>query len=75
MFAAGCDAQDEGQREQVMNRLKGVEGFGLNQVSLLVTTTAGSCLPCQVPKIINLMKSVWDTGKPWEALVSGEFFG
>ncbi|RAR01213.1 c6 zinc finger domain-containing protein [Stemphylium lycopersici] len=59
MFAAGCDAQDAGQREKIMDRLRGVEGFGLNQV----------------PKISSLMRSVWDTGKPWESLVSGEFFG
>ncbi|KAF1845811.1 uncharacterized protein K460DRAFT_115511 [Cucurbitaria berberidis CBS 394.84] len=59
MFAAGCDAQDEGQREKIMDRLRGVEGFGLNHV----------------PKISILVQSVWDTGKPWESLVSGEFFG
>ncbi|KAF2854752.1 hypothetical protein T440DRAFT_242264 [Plenodomus tracheiphilus IPT5] len=59
MFAAGCDARDEGQREKIMDRLRGVEGFGLTHV----------------PKISILMKSVWDTGKPWESLVSGEFFG
>ncbi|KAF1942681.1 hypothetical protein EJ02DRAFT_488232 [Clathrospora elynae] len=59
MFAAGCDAKDEGQREKIMDRLRGVEGFGMNHVS----------------KISNLMKTVWDTGKPWESLVSGEFFG
>lgn len=33
MFAAGCDALDEGQREKIMDRLRGVEGFGLNHVS------------------------------------------
>ena len=33
MFAAGCDAQDEGQREKIMDRLRNVEGFGLNHVS------------------------------------------
>jgi hypothetical protein len=33
MFAAGCDAQDAGQREKILDRLKSVEGFGLNQVS------------------------------------------
>lgn len=59
MFAAGCDAHDDGQREKIMDRLKGVEGFGLNHT----------------PKIATLMQSVWDTGKPWESLVSGEFFG
>ncbi|KAI8935818.1 hypothetical protein NX059_007335 [Plenodomus lindquistii] len=59
MFAAGCDALDEGQREKIMDRLRSVEGFGLTHV----------------PKISILMKRVWDTGKPWESLVSGEFFG
>lgn len=34
MFVAGCDAQDEGQREKIMDRLRGVEGFGMTQVSL-----------------------------------------
>ncbi|EOA80749.1 uncharacterized protein SETTUDRAFT_174460 [Exserohilum turcica Et28A] len=59
MFAAGCEAQDEDHREQIMERLKGVEQVGLNQVR----------------KITKLIKSVWETGKPWESLVSGEFFG
>ena len=34
MFAAGCDAQDEGQRLKILDRLKGVEEFGLNHVSM-----------------------------------------
>ncbi|KAG9196472.1 peptidylprolyl isomerase domain and WD repeat-containing protein 1 [Alternaria panax] len=59
MFAAGCDSHDEGQREKIIDRLRNVEGFGLNHV----------------PKVSTLMKRVWDTGKPWESLVSGEFFG
>jgi hypothetical protein len=29
----------------------------------------------QVNKARSLMQKVWDTGKPWESLVSGEFFG
>jgi hypothetical protein len=33
IFVAGCDTQDEGQREKIMDRLKGVEGFGMMQVS------------------------------------------
>lgn len=33
LFVAGCDAQDEGQREKIMDRLRGVEGFGMTQVS------------------------------------------
>lgn len=34
MFVAGCDAQDQGQKEKIMDRLKGVEGFGMTQVRL-----------------------------------------
>lgn len=43
MFAAGCDAQDEGQREKIMDRLKGVEGFGLNHVSTTIKISIISC--------------------------------
>ncbi len=59
MFVAGCDAQDGGQREAVMERLRGVEGFGMTQIE------RARCL----------MRRVWDTGLPWESLVEGEFFG
>ncbi|KAJ4984666.1 C6 zinc finger protein [Stagonosporopsis vannaccii] len=59
MFVAGCDAQDEGQREKIMDRLRGVEGFGMTQID----------------RARSLMQKVWETGKPWETLVSGEFFG
>lgn len=59
MFVAGCDAMDLGQREKIMDRLKGVEGFGMTQID----------------KARCLMQRVWETGKPWETLVSGEFFG
>lgn len=59
MFAAGCDAREEGQREKIMERLRCVEGFGM----------------VQVQRARGLMQRVWDTGKPWESLVEGEFFG
>ncbi|KAF2280749.1 C6 zinc finger domain-containing protein [Westerdykella ornata] len=59
MFAAGCEATNEGQREKIIERLRCVEGFGI----------------AQVRKARSLMQKVWDTGKPWESLVSGEFFG
>jgi hypothetical protein len=36
MFAAGCDAHDEGQREKILDRLRNVEGFGLNHVSCVL---------------------------------------
>lgn len=44
MFVAGCDAQDEGQREKIMDRLRGVEGFGMTQVSLWLFYL---CLYCE----------------------------
>ncbi|PSN60406.1 C6 zinc finger domain-containing protein [Corynespora cassiicola Philippines] len=59
MFAAGCDAREQGQREKIMDRLMGVEGFGI----------------AQIQKAQTLLQKVWETGKPWESLVSGEFFG
>ncbi|KAF1981855.1 hypothetical protein K402DRAFT_415255 [Aulographum hederae CBS 113979] len=59
MFTAGCEAIDEGQRGKIMERLMSVEGFGMTQVK----------------KARELVQNVWDTGKPWESLVSDEFFG
>ncbi|KAF1971533.1 hypothetical protein BU23DRAFT_581636 [Bimuria novae-zelandiae CBS 107.79] len=59
MFAAGCDAVDEGQREKVMERLLSVEGFGMVQVG----------------RARRVMERVWETGRAWEGLVEGEFFG
>jgi hypothetical protein len=43
MFVAGCDAQDEGQREKIMERLRGVEGFGMTQVSSLDMSVTALC--------------------------------
>ena len=34
MFTAGCDAQDERQRSEILERIKSVEGFGMTQVSV-----------------------------------------
>jgi hypothetical protein len=59
MFAAGCDAVDKGQRDKVMERLLAVEGFGLVQVG----------------RARAIMERVWATGRAWEGLVQGEFFG
>ncbi|KAF2810124.1 uncharacterized protein BDZ99DRAFT_442636 [Mytilinidion resinicola] len=59
MFTAGCDAIDATQRSKIMERLKSVEGFGMTQIH----------------KARELMQKVWDTGKPWETLVYGEFLG
>jgi hypothetical protein len=33
MFTAGCDAQDEGQKGLIMDRLKGIEELGMSHVS------------------------------------------
>ncbi len=35
MFTAGCDAQDQGQREKILDRIKSIEQFGMTQVGLL----------------------------------------
>lgn len=59
MFTAGCEAQREDQRQLFMDRLKAVEGWGMQHVG----------------RARHLMQTVWDTGKPWETLVDGEFFG
>lgn len=59
MFTAGVEARDEEDRELVLERVKGVEGSGMVQVS----------------KARRLMEMVWSTGRPWETLVQGEFFG
>jgi len=59
MFTAGCDTQDDKQRAEILERIKGVERFGMTQVH----------------KARTLMEKAWETGKPWETLVAGEFFG
>ncbi|MCJ1405220.1 hypothetical protein MMC11_008447 [Xylographa trunciseda] len=59
MFTAGCDAKREEQREVIKERMKSVEGTGMTQIR----------------KARKLMEKVWETGKPWETLVQGEFFG
>ena len=59
MFTAGCEAQRKAEREIFMDRLKAVEGWGMENYG----------------RARALMQNVWDTGKPWETLVNGEFFG
>ena len=60
MFTAGCEAPKEGAfRERILERLRSVEGCGMTQAY----------------KARTLMEKVWETGKPWETLVQGEFFG
>ncbi|SLM33986.1 Zn(2)-C6 fungal-type DNA-binding domain [Lasallia pustulata] len=59
MFTAGCDARDGGVRAEILERLRVVERSGMTQVR----------------KARTLMERVWETGRPWETLVAGEFFG
>lgn len=59
MFTAGCDTQDDRQRADILDRIKGMEMVGMTQIH----------------KARALMERVWETGKPWETLVAGEFFG
>ncbi|KAG9554217.1 hypothetical protein KCU71_g6674, partial [Aureobasidium melanogenum] len=59
MFTAGCDAHDPEDREMILERLKLVEGLGMTYVR----------------NARHLMEKSWDTGRPWEVLVAGEFLG
>lgn len=75
MFTAGCDSQDEKQRNAIMDRFRGVEEFGLSHVSSILSNFRTSVLIFQVYNARTLMQRVWETGKPWETLVCGEFVG
>src|SRR2546423_2910732 len=59
MFTAGVEAEDQTIKDTVLGRIKGVEDVGM----------------CQVGRARALMEEVWRTGKEWEGLVQGEFFG
>ena len=59
MFSAGCEAQTMEERRVVMERMKAIEGWGLTHVT----------------RARGIMQTVWDTGKPWETIVDGEFLG
>lgn len=59
MFTAGCDSQDQRQRVIILERVKSIERHGMMQINQART----------------LMERAWETGKPWETLVAGEFFG
>ena len=58
MFTAGCEAQDDMQKAKIMERLQRMEGLGMSTVK----------------KAKALMEKSWETGRPWETLVSGDFF-
>nr|POE63708.1 adhesion and hyphal regulator 1 [Quercus suber] len=59
MFSAGCEAQSESDRELFMDRMRAVEGWGMQNVG----------------RAKALMQIMWDTGRPWETMVDGEFLG
>ena len=59
MFTAGCETLTEADRQLFMYRLQAVEGWGMQHVK----------------RARVLMQMVWDTGRPWETLISGEFLG
>ncbi|KAK5109828.1 hypothetical protein LTR85_002042 [Meristemomyces frigidus] len=59
MFSAGCEAVTAEDRGVFMARLMAVEGWGMQHVG----------------RARVLMQRVWDTGRGWETLVDGEFFG
>ena len=59
MFSAGCEAQTREQQDTVLARMRSVEELGM----------------AQGRKARVLMQSVWETGRTWETLVAGEFFG
>ncbi|RYP21836.1 hypothetical protein DL765_002061 [Monosporascus sp. GIB2] len=59
MFTAGCDAWDEGQRALILEKFVIAETHGMTQVH----------------NARRLMQRVWETGRPWETLVSTEFIG
>ncbi|KAG9242974.1 fungal-specific transcription factor domain-containing protein [Calycina marina] len=59
MFTAGCDTKDEKQRADILERIKDVERFGMTQVR----------------RARKLMERTWETGRPWETLVVGDFLG
>lgn len=59
MFTAGCDIWDEKQRSDILERMNRVERYGMTQAH----------------KARRLMEQVWESEKPWETLVGGEFFG
>ncbi|KAI9796302.1 MAG: hypothetical protein M1833_006387 [Piccolia ochrophora] len=76
MFTAGCDAQDPGQRDKILDRIKSVEQSGMTQVSEDAAPPRDTLVDSvQVHKARSLMQQVWETGRPWETLVTGEFVG
>lgn len=59
IFSAGCEALREDERTVFMDRLRSVEGWGMEHVG----------------RARALMQTVWVEGRAWETMVDGEFFG
>ena len=59
MFTAGCDCYDDKQRAIILERITSIERTGMTQIH----------------QARKLMERAWETGKPWETLAAGEFFG
>ncbi|KAK7757814.1 hypothetical protein SLS62_000192 [Diatrype stigma] len=59
LFTAGCDATDKAQRALIDEKFLIAETHGMTQVH----------------NAHRLMQLVWETGRPWETLVSTEFIG
>lgn len=59
VFTAGCEAQTIESRTAFLECLKTVEHMGM----------------AAARRARTLMEKVWETGKPWQKLVAGEFVG
>lgn len=85
MFTAGCDAREESQRTFLLERFEAGKAHGMTQVSRPLSkgipgAPRGPSSPYgpnkkQVRKARKLMMKVWETGQPWETLLSTEFIG
>ena len=59
IFMAGCEALDEYRRNQMLGAMRRAETCGM----------------AHVQRARLLMQKVWETGKPWQMMIGGEFFG
>lgn len=58
-FIAGTEVRDPEFRTYLWQHLMTTKGLGI----------------AQLPEAREIMKRVWETGRPWDTMVSGEFFG
>lgn len=77
LFTAGCEVKEKSQQDTIMTRISSVERSGMTQASKInpVIKHLYANLAIQVTKARKLLELVWQTNKPWETLVHGEFFG